>query len=155
MVSLGSLGTLDPVNDCNKRNDARAKARWNGSWDRGVAEHFPGSFFNIQFHIGIVTQITSHLFDISTLVLKKVFIPKYKLKRKCYVVFDKCLCYQICFHTKIGSHVNIYVSPYSWSIICNLNPMYSPRDGANLAALAVFPLFESWFLLWIWGCWGE
>ena len=59
-----------------------------------------GLFLNIQFHIGIVTQITSHLFDISTLVLKKVFIPKYKLKRKCYVVFDKCLCYQICFHTR-------------------------------------------------------
>ena len=31
-----------------------------------------GLFLNIQFHIGIVTQITSHLFDISTLVLKKV-----------------------------------------------------------------------------------
>ena len=59
-----------------------------------------GLFLNIQFHIGIVTQITSNSYNISTLVLKKVFIPKYKLKRKCYVVFDKCLCYQICFHTR-------------------------------------------------------
>ena len=31
MVSLGSLGSLDPVQGCNKRDDAKAKARWNGS----------------------------------------------------------------------------------------------------------------------------
>ena len=28
MVSLGSLGNLDPIQGCNKRDDAKAKARW-------------------------------------------------------------------------------------------------------------------------------
>ena len=31
MVSLGSLGSLDPVQGCNKRDDAKAKARWSGT----------------------------------------------------------------------------------------------------------------------------
>ena len=31
MVSLGSLGNLDPVQGCNKRDDARAKARFSGT----------------------------------------------------------------------------------------------------------------------------
>ena len=31
MVSLGSLGTLDPVQGCNRRDDAKAKARHNGT----------------------------------------------------------------------------------------------------------------------------
>ena len=30
MVSLGSLGSLDPVQGCNRRDDAKAKARTNG-----------------------------------------------------------------------------------------------------------------------------
>ena len=31
MVSLGSLGSLDPVQGCNKRDDAKAKARFQGT----------------------------------------------------------------------------------------------------------------------------
>ena len=31
MVSLGSLGSLDPVQGCNRRDDAKAKARANGT----------------------------------------------------------------------------------------------------------------------------
>ena len=31
MVSLQSLGSLDPVQGCNKQDDAKAKARWNGN----------------------------------------------------------------------------------------------------------------------------
>ena len=30
MVSLGSLGSLDPVQGCNRRDEAKAKARTNG-----------------------------------------------------------------------------------------------------------------------------
>ena len=31
MVSLGSLGNLDPIQGCNKRDDAKAKARFSGT----------------------------------------------------------------------------------------------------------------------------
>ena len=44
-------GTMDghPVQGCNRRDDAKAKARTNGIWERGYGkDNFPGfNFFNI------------------------------------------------------------------------------------------------------------